>query len=226
MNSVLITGATGLIGREMVRAYAADGWRVHATALDPSALADLAAEHAGVRPIAMDVTDHARVREVAREIDAPLDLLVSNAAAYSGLDARFGATDYDEVRRMLETNLVAPLHLAEAFAPLVERSRWRKMVFVSARRGSMALNVTGGAYGYRASKAGLNACVKSMSIDLLQRGIAVLALHPGAVSAVEDDPQMPLSAAESVAGMRAVIRRFNLQETGSFLSFNDQPLPW
>lgn len=225
MQTVLITGASGLLGREFVRQYAADGWLIYATALDPSGLSDLAAEYPNVRPLALDVTDFARVREVAREIDGSIDLLISNAAFYSGLFQHFGETDYTDLRRMLETNLVAPLHLAESFAPAVERSQWKKMVFVSARQGSTTLNVTGGAYGYRSSKAGLNACVKSMSIDLLHRGIAVLALHPGAVSG-NDDPQAPLSAAESVEQMRKVIRRFNLHETGSFLMFNDNVLPW
>lgn len=213
-----------MLGREFVRQYAADGWVVYATALDPSRLDDLAAEHEGVRPIAMDVTDFARVREVAESIDEPLDLLISNAAFYSGLYQRFGDTNFDDLLRMLRTNLIAPLHLAESFAPLVERSRWKKMVFISARQGSTTLNVTGGAYGYRSSKAGLNACVKSMSIDLLHRGIAVLALHPGAVD--DDDDLAPLTPSESVTQMRAVIRRYNLHETGSFLMFNDNPLPW
>lgn len=221
----MVTGASGLLGREFVRQYAADGWFVYAMARDTASLDELAAEHPSVRAIRLDVTDFGRVREVAREVDAPIDVMISNAAHYSGLFQRFGETDYDELSRMLQTNLVAPLHLAEAFAPLVEQSDWRKMVFISARQGSTTLNVTGGAYGYRSSKAGLNACVKSMSIDLLHRGIAVLALHPGAVSET-GTPQAPLTAAESVSQMRTVIRRYNLHETGSFLMFNDNPLPW
>jgi NAD(P)-dependent dehydrogenase (short-subunit alcohol dehydrogenase family) len=119
----------------------------------------------------MDLTDFARVEEVARSIDRPLDLLIGNAGIMADEDRRFGETDYATFRQMVEANLIGALHLAESFAALVERSAWKKMVFISARKGSMSLNVTGGAYGYRASKAGLNACVKSMSIDLMMRGI-------------------------------------------------------
>jgi hypothetical protein len=52
----------------------------------------------------------------------------------------------------------------------------------------------------------------------------VLALHPGHVS--ETDELAPLTAHQSVTHMRAVIRRYNIFETGSFLMFNDNVLPW
>ena len=224
MRTVLVTGANGLIRRELTRQYAADGWRVFATGIGMDSLAGLCAEYPAIAAFEMDVTDFARVEEVAAQIDEPLDLVISNAGYYVDLLKRFGGTDYEAFRRMVEINTVGPLHLSETFAPLVERSLWKKMVFISARQGSISLNVTGGAYGYRASKAALNACIKSMSIDLLHRGIAVLALHPGYVS--DTDELAPLTGAESVRHMRSVIRRYNLHETGSFLMFNDNPLPW
>jgi NAD(P)-dependent dehydrogenase (short-subunit alcohol dehydrogenase family) len=45
--------------------------------------------------------------------------------------------------------------------------------------GRIGLNLTGGSYAYRSSKAGLNAVVKSLAIDLQPRHILLLALHPG-----------------------------------------------
>ena len=45
--------------------------------------------------------------------------------------------------------------------------------------GSMGDNTSGGSYAYRCSKAALNAATKSMSIDLRERGMTVVTLHPG-----------------------------------------------
>ena len=224
MPSVVITGSTGRLGREFLRQFAQNGWTVHATAEEWDTDTPAGEPMSNVRRIRMNVTDFDSVAKVARAMDEPVDLLLGTAAYHVDLDRRFGTTDFAAMLRMFEVNALASLHLAEAFAPLVERSHHRKMVFLSARQGSMGLNVTGGAYGYRASKAALNAIVKSMAVDLLDRQIAILALHPGFVNPKDD--RSILTPTESVERMIDVILRYNLYETGSFLDYKDQVLPW
>ena len=76
MPTVLVTSASRGIGREFVRQYAADGWRVLAACRHPETVGEeLRALGSGVRPIAMDVTDLASVEAVAAEDDDPVDLL-------------------------------------------------------------------------------------------------------------------------------------------------------
>ncbi len=80
MPTVLVTSASRGIGREFVRQFAADGWRVIAACRHPEEVdAELRAFGDGVRPIALDVTDLASVEAVAREEDEPLDLLLNTA---------------------------------------------------------------------------------------------------------------------------------------------------
>jgi NAD(P)-dependent dehydrogenase (short-subunit alcohol dehydrogenase family) len=97
------------------------------------------------------------------------------------------------------------------------------MAFVSSRMGSIGLNLTGGSYAYRSSKAGLNAVIKSLAVDLAPRQICVLALHPGWA---KTEPGARVEVEVSVAGMRGVIERASRHHTGSFLTYADQPLPW
>jgi len=222
MPTVLITGCDTGLGPEFARQYAAEGWRVLATCLDPETAAARGIP-GEVSVLKLDVTDHAAIEELARRLAAtPIDILLSNAGI-GRPHPPFGQTDYANWQRIFETNTMGPMKLAESFVEHVAASEMKVMAFVSSRMGSIALNMTGGSYAYRSSKAGLNAIVRSLAVDLQPRQILVLALHPGWA---KTEPGARVDVDRSVAGMRAVIQRCSRHETGSFLAFNDTPLPW
>src|SRR5207248_5483799 len=177
MPTVLITGCDTGLGVEFARQYAADGYRVFATCLDADTAHETHAIKGDVRVLKLDVSDIAATDALARELRGePVDILLSNA----GLGKHhppFAQTDYAQWRRILDVNLIGPMKLAEAFVEHVAASAMKAMAFVSSRMGSIALNMTGGSYAYRSSKAGLNAVVKGLAIDLQPRHIVVLALQ-------------------------------------------------
>jgi NAD(P)-dependent dehydrogenase (short-subunit alcohol dehydrogenase family) len=179
MPTVLITGCDTGLGVEFARQYAADGCRVIATCLDPDTAAATHAIEGNIAVRKLDVTDHATIERLAEEIGGEaIDVLVSNAGI-GHPHPPFGQTDYAQWMRILQVNLIGPMKLAETFVEHVARSEMKVMAFVSSRMGSIALNLSGGSYAYRSSKAGLNAIVKSLAVDLAPRGICCLALHPG-----------------------------------------------
>jgi NAD(P)-dependent dehydrogenase (short-subunit alcohol dehydrogenase family) len=222
MPTALITGCDTGLGREFARQCAQDGWDVWATCRDPTS----PPPGPGVRHAVLDVTEPAHFVALRSQVgDAPIDLLVSNAGV--GLDAgRLGALDFDHVERMLHVNLTGALRLVETFVDNVAASRLRHILFVTSRMGSIASNLSGGHYGYRASKAGLNAVGRSLAIDLFPRGITVAMVHPGWVSTAGGGPDAPLDAAHSVAAMRGLVARLGNHETGVFMNQDGQPLPW
>jgi NAD(P)-dependent dehydrogenase (short-subunit alcohol dehydrogenase family) len=223
MTTVLVTGCDTGLGVEFVRQYAAAGCRVIATCLEPGTAHETRAIGGDVRVTKLDVTDLAAIDALAEELrDEPIDILLSNAGI-ARPHPPFGQTDYALWQRILEVNLMGPMKLAEAFVEHVAASRMKVMAFVSARMGSIALNLTGGSYAYRSSKAGLNAVVKSLAVDLAPREILVLALHPGWA---KTEPAGRVDVDRSVAGMRGIIERVGRHETGSFFAYNDIPLPW
>jgi NAD(P)-dependent dehydrogenase (short-subunit alcohol dehydrogenase family) len=223
MPSVLITGCDTGLGVEFARQYAADGYRVFATCLDPDTAAATRAIKGDVRVLKLDVSDLAAIDTLAGELrEEPIDILLSNAGI-GRPHPLFGKTDYAQWQRILDVNLIGPMKLAEAFVEHVAASRMKVMAFVSSRMGSITLNMTGGSYAYRSSKAGLNAVVKGLAIDLQPRHILVLALHPGWA---KTEPGARVDVDRSVAGMRAVIQRCSRHETGCFFAFNDTMLPW
>ena len=223
MPSVLITGCDTGLGVEFARQYAGAGWRVLATCRDPAAARETAAIQGDIKVLGLDVTDHTAIETLGRRLDGqPVDVLLSNAGI-GRPHPDFGETDYPNWRRILETNLIGPMKLAETFVEHVAASEMKTMAFVSSRMGSIALNNSGGSYAYRSSKAALNMMVKGLSVDLAPRQIGVIALHPG-WAATEPGGRVPV--AESVAGMRGVLHRAGRHHTGIFQTYHDQPLPW
>jgi NAD(P)-dependent dehydrogenase (short-subunit alcohol dehydrogenase family) len=223
MARVLVTGCDTGLGVEFARQYAAGGHDVIATCLDPATAGETAAIAGKIELVKLDVTDHAAIADLAHRLDGTsIDILINNAGI-ARPHPPFGKTDYQNWRRILETNLIGPMKIAESFVDHIARSELKMLVFVSSRMGSIALNNSGGSYAYRSSKAGLNMVVKSLAIDLAPREICALALHPGWA---QTEPGARVPVAESVAGMRGVIERSGRHATGSFVTYHDQPLPW
>jgi NAD(P)-dependent dehydrogenase (short-subunit alcohol dehydrogenase family) len=222
MPSVLITGCDTGLGREFALQYAQAGFTVYATYRDlANRLPDAAMRH-----FALDVTDFAQFDAIKKDLGrVPIDLLISNAGV--GLEkGQIGALDFDYMHTMWRVNTIGPLKLVETFVDNVAASVQRRIVFISSRMGSMTSNLSGGHYGYRASKAALNAIGRSLALDLYGRGITLNMLHPGGVNTAGGSADAMLTVQESVSAMRALVSRFGNHETGQFVSYNGQVLPW
>ena len=121
---------------------------------------------------------------------------------------------------------MAPLKMVEAFLPQLLRGENKLIATVSSLMGSMSDNTSGGSYLYRSSKAGLNAVMKSLSVDLLPRSIGVLILHPGWVRTDMGGKNALIDVEESVSGMRKIIDAFSLSQTGQFIKYDGSIAPW
>ena len=237
MPTVLITGANRGLGLELARQYAADGWRVLACARHPDAgpLADLAGGQPHVRCHTLEVTDASSVGALAASLEGtPIDVLLNVAGVmhrrHDVADGTprpaFGAFDYDDWARVLSVNVLGQARVAEALVDHVAASDQKKIVTLSSELGSVGGNKSGGLYAYRSSKAAVNALMKSMAIDLASRGIIAVPMHPGWVRTDMGGPKAPLSAEESASGMRRVIAGLTLADSGRFLQWDGQELPW
>lgn len=239
MQTILITGANRGLGLEFARQYANDGWRVLACARAPGTAVELN-EVAGrpdgkVTVHALDVTDHAQIEALARELKGmPIDVLLNSAAvmgresfATKGLAVqRFGEIDYADWEHTLRVNVLGPMKVAEAFVENVAASEQKKIVTLTSMVGSMGQNTVGGLYCYRSSKAAANCIMKSMAIDLKARGIIAAPLHPGWVRTAIGGPRGELDVPTSVAGVRKVIASLTLARAGRFLQWDGRELPW
>lgn len=232
MHTVLITGANRGLGLEFCRQYAAADYQVIAACRNNPGKAEqltaLAKQYPQIQIETLDVADFNQIDALATKLsDRKIDVLLNNAGVYGDQASRgFGQLDYQAWASVLAVNVMAPLKLAEAFLPQVQRSDKRLIVALSSLMGSMTDNTSGGSILYRSSKAGLNAALKSLSIDLRPTAVGVLILHPGWVRTDMGGPNGLIDAEESVSGMRRVIDNFSLADSGRFVKYDGSALPW
>lgn len=220
MGIAVVTGASRGIGLELVRQLARRSPPV--AAVCRTASVELEALHirieSGVDLTAPDMVE----RLVGRFARDDISLLIHNAGVL--FDDDLEALDADSIRTQFEINALAPLRLCAALAPRL--SRGAKIALVTSRMGSIGDNSSGGHYGYRMSKAALNAAGKSLAHDLRDRGIAVVMLHPGAVRTRMTGGQGQLEPEQSATGLLARIDELRLETTGRFLHQDGGVLPW
>ena len=232
MKTILITGANRGIGLELCKQYANDGWRVLACCRHPDKaeeLNKLAVQYSDlVRILALDVEDHAQIEGLAQMLsNETIDLLINNAGVYPASDAGgFGRTDYAEWNAAFRINTMAPLKMAETFTKQIARSEQKIIVTITSQMGSVADNSSGGNYLYRTSKAAANMVVKSMAIDLREKGITTVAMNPGWVKTEMGGPNAMLSVEQSVTDMRQVIDKLTLKDSGKFFGNDGVVIPW
>lgn len=230
-STVLVTGANRGIGLEFVRQYLGEGRWVIAACRAPERAPALErlAEDAGARLqiVALDVADAASVAGAARALqDQSVDLLLHCAATMGGPGQSLGRIDYADWARLLEVNTLGALRVIEAFTAHLERGAGRLAVVLTSLMGSITENTSGGWVAYRSSKAALNMAVKCAAIELADRHITCLAMHPGWVRTDMGGAQAPLSAEESVTSMRRVIAGLGPGDSGTLLDYDGHPHRW
>ncbi len=226
-SSALITGAGRGIGLELARQYAGEGWRVHATCRDSKGASALEKLGGDIVIHRLDVTKAVQVAALARDLKGePIDLLVNNAGRAGARDRSFGNLDFDVWEDVFRVNALGPVRVAEALVDLIAASTRKQIVSITSRMGSIGSNNDGGSYAYRSTKAALNAAMKSLSIELARRKIAVFVFHPGWVRTNMGGRSASLTPKKSVEGMRALIDRLTLSDSGRFLDYDGAEIPW
>ena len=228
--TILITGANRGIGLELTEQFAADGWTVLACCRDPAsadALGALGERFGTIEVYALDVTDYPQMRALSEQLrDRPIDILLSNAGIYGPRGANFGAVEAEGWREVFEVNSIAPLMLVQAFVEQVAASEHKLVAVISSKMGSIDDNGSGGSYIYRSSKTAVNQVFKSLSIDLADRGISAISLHPGWVQTDMGGADAETTVHDSAAGLKSILQSAGIQQSGQFIEYSGAPIPW
>ncbi len=179
MKTVLITGCSSGIGRELVSAFLGSGWRVIATmrrlperrALFKSELSHYKTQLVLQELDVASATDRAKL--VLELGDAPLDCLVNNAGF-----ALFGALENaaeEQIIAQINVNLTAPILLTQALLPKLRASKG-SIINISSMMSFVGFPLSS---IYCTSKAGLSMFSESMYHELAPHGVRVALIEPG-----------------------------------------------
>ena len=173
MSIGIITGASRGLGLALTRALAARGWTLVVDARDAQALVQATQGLDGVVAVAGDVTDPRHRADLVAAAGGTIDLVVNNASAL-GPSPQPALARYpiDELRRVLEVNLVAPLALVQEALPRL--SEHAAVIGVSSDASVEAYPGWG---GYGSSKAGLDQLTAILATEHPE--LRVYAVDPG-----------------------------------------------
>mmetsp|Transcript_30327 Transcript_30327/g.55391 ORF Transcript_30327/g.55391 Transcript_30327/m.55391 type:complete len:263 (+) Transcript_30327:1-789(+) len=226
--AVVVTGANGGIGTEFCRHYASLGSKVFAACRkatdEVEALKDPNIEILGD----IDVTSQDSVNRLAAVVKnsgKQVDLLINNAGVIR--NEHLFDMNVDSIQKQFDVNGLGAIRVTSTFLKEnVIKMPGAKIALITSQMGSMDDNGSGGYYGYRMSKAALNAAGVSMALDLRQYGVHVAILHPGWVSTKMTGYSGLINTAESVRGMVEKIDGLNEENTGTWWHTNGKIIKW
>ncbi|KAF2107320.1 hypothetical protein BDV96DRAFT_589565 [Lophiotrema nucula] len=228
MPTAVVTGANSGIGNALTQILVNEGYKVigaDITIGDP--IKNLSCE-----AIQLDVSSPPSIKAFADQVgDQPIDLLLNVAGVMAPPHQdTLGQVDFETLEKTFRVNTFGPLLLTQALLPNITKAAHPRVAVMSSRMGSIADNSSGSQYSYRSSKAAVNAIFKSLAVDLKEKGIAVILLHPGIVKTNllggEEEVKVAVEPDIAASDLYRVLMSKGLESTGRWWHRSGEELPW
>ncbi|MCF6217891.1 MAG: SDR family oxidoreductase [Gammaproteobacteria bacterium] len=222
--NVLITGANRGIGLAFANYYLAQGAEVWACYRgDHSSLTALKTDK--LHLLKWDVTEPSPQQG---SLPQALDILINNAGIY-GPKKQAGQSLENITSQVMmdlfQVNCIGALQVTRTLQSALMAAKGT-VANISSKMGSSDDNGSGSGYAYRASKAALIITSKSLAIDLLDKGIRVITLHPGWVKTDMTNHNGEITVQISVEGMGKVIQHIDQYPIGAFVAYDGEQVPY
>ena len=154
-----------------------------------------------------------------------VDVLLNNAGVMGAMTS-LEDLDTDDALKTYSINALGPLRVTGALLPQLRQGKGKKVLHVTSGMGSIGDNTSGGAYGYRMSKAALNMGSRSMAADLKSDGIRVAVINPGWVKTDMGGSGAPIDVTTSATGILAQLDALSSETSGELLDYAGKRWPW
>ena len=174
---ILITGATGAIGNELLKKFLFLGGSVFASGTKTEKLDNIKKQHSNVKVKKFDISEHSRIEEfienVALELGG-LDILINNAGI--NMDNLSLRMKDDEWKKVIDINLTSTFLLSKYAIKKMLKNKYGRIVNITSVVGHTG-NL--GQTNYSASKAGVIGMSKSLAIEYAKKNITINCVSPG-----------------------------------------------
>ena len=225
----LVTGANKGIGFEVARQLARKSFHVFLGARNEKAgraAADKLQSDGEITFIQIDVADPESIKHAAKEFSQQserLDTLVNNAGILLDDDKDILKVSVETFEKTLRTNTLAPLLVAQTFAPFLQKSDAPRIVNVSSGGGQLADGADGWAPAYCISKTALNGVTSQLTAALPK--FAINSVCPGWVRTDMGGTNATRSIQEGASGVVWLAADAPQNETGKFWR-DRKVIPW
>lgn len=220
LKTVLVTGATSGVGKQVSKDLHAKGYNVYATGRSKEALLEL--EEIGIHTIEADLLIEDSIDQVLDRCPA-LDVVVFSAGV--GTFALAQDTTDEQIEQMMRVNVTAPMKLTRRIIPrMIERNSGH-LIYIASQAGKIA---TPKASVYAATKHALLGYANATRMEVQPFGIHVTSINPGPI----DSPFLDL--ADSTGTYKTSLKKFLLsveEVSNAVVSVINRPvrevnLPW
>ena len=227
MKQILIIGGSGAIGSALISEY--DKNDVHIT------VASRKKQNLGTH-MKQIIYEYDQDNEIKLNEEVKFDLIIFATGhlhnEHYKPEKSLRDIDKNAFQFSYHINCVAPLILLIQLSNNL--TNHTKIIFLSARVGSISENQLGGWYAYRMSKAALNMMIKNLSIELRRKykNIIVCGMHPGTVDSKLSKPYSAFvkheifSPSKSAALMKKVIDELNCKHSGKIYDYTFQEIAY
>ena len=188
-------------------------------------------------PNPIDYQDLTTIESAAKSLagDGPFQLIINTIGILHSTDwmpeKKLDDLNPAQLQTLMQINAIGPSLTMRYFSKLLD-SAGSVMATLSAKVGSIEDNRLGGWYSYRASKAALNMLIKTAAIELSRTkpNTALIALHPGTVNSRLSQPfkgeKIGRPSLDAAQDMLKVLLSLSKEDSGTFISYSGERLPW
>ena len=228
--NIIIAGSSGAIGGEFTELYANNSnvEKIIALSRKPTNT-----NHNKIQSVEIDYYNEATFKNLDEisQLDSISKIIIATGILHTdqirpekSIDSIAG----EDMRNVFQVNVFGPILLVKKLLPLIKKSKGVKIVFLTARVGSISDNLLGGWHSYRSSKSALNMMIKNLAIELkrLNKEHVVIGIHPGTVKSHLSEPFLRhvkhdiFNPKESVDLMTQVISKVSQTDSGKCFDFS------
>ena len=228
--NILIAGSTGAIGMEFARFYSDDPNVEKIVTLSRKKNDFI---HKKIQSIEVDYNKEETFENLEKilELESISTIIIATGILHTDQikpEKSIDGIKFESLKKVFQANVFGPILLVKKLMPLIKKSQGVKIVFLTARVGSISDNELGGWYSYRSSKSALNMMISNLSIELgrANKEHIAIGIHPGTVKSNLSEPFLKhvkhniFSPRESVELMTQVISKISQKDSGKCFDFS------